>query len=272
MKVFKPLYQYVYDNDHDIQVKFDSSELDKFNPELLNIGDLKAPSEPVEVLSVIFDLESFTHFTKQIDPQLTIPNFITDFFNWLYDSLKRNIVVNDKKNYLWAEFPFFSKFTGDGAMFLWSIDVNKIKKIDKDIERAELQSKMQTLICSIIATMLDICRDYNNFYKQLSRKYIDPPDRLRCGIARGNAFPIGKGSDYVGPCINLSSRLQKYNGLSFAFSARGIEKSGFHDSYQDEFILVKGNIRGIGENELIYVLKEEFDVLPNDLRGYFSKV
>ena len=63
--------------------------LDKFNPDLLNIGDLKTPSKDFEVISVIFDLEGFTNFTTQVDPQLTIPNFISDFFNWLFNEIKR---------------------------------------------------------------------------------------------------------------------------------------------------------------------------------------
>ena len=67
--------------------------------------------------------------------------------------------------------------------------------------------------------MYDICEDYDTFYKDyLLKNYVEPPNKLRCGIARGNVFPIGNGCNFVGPCINISARLQKFKGLSFAFS------------------------------------------------------
>jgi hypothetical protein len=83
-----PDYEYYIDPEKGIQLKT-IKELDKFNPDLLNIGNLKEPSKPIEVLSVVFDLEGFTNFTKQVDPQLSIPNYISDFFNWLFAEVKR---------------------------------------------------------------------------------------------------------------------------------------------------------------------------------------
>lgn len=61
-----------------IQLKL-TGDPTKFNSALLNIGDLKEPSRPIEVISVVFDLEGFTNFIKQVDPQLSIPNYISDF-------------------------------------------------------------------------------------------------------------------------------------------------------------------------------------------------
>ncbi|MGD0952941.1 MAG: hypothetical protein ABR985_11215 [Methanotrichaceae archaeon] len=158
---------------------------------------------------------------------------------------------------------------GDGALFLWKIDMDKIMKISRS---TELVGKLNVLICNIISSMLDICNNYEIFYRSLEKKYVSPPSRLRCGIARGNVFPIGGGLDFVGPCINISSRLQKFNGLSFAFSARGIDETEFHEDYTKDFIKKRVSIRGIGENELIFVLSHEFDELPGESKSKFIDI
>lgn len=269
MKLFTPNYKYVFHPEKGIQVQI-NNKLDKFNTSLLNIGDLKSPSKDIEVISVIFDLEGFTNFTKQVDPQLTIPNFVSDFFIWLFDRIEFNIKDQDQENTLWAELPFFSKFMGDGALFLWKIDLDKIVRIDKKLSSEELEEQLQTFICNIIATMYDICNDYKDFYKLINNKYVEPPPKIRCGIARGKVFPIGNGLDYVGPCINISTRLQKFNGLSFAFSARGIDSNCFHEDYIKNFIKKRVRIRGIGDKELIYIIKDEFEKLSKDVKINFS--
>jgi len=274
MTVSQLNYKYIIDSDAGIQVVINEKDLDGFNVNMLNIGDLKAPSKSIEVLSVVFDLEGFTKFTKQVDPQLTIPNFISDFFNWLFKTIRKEITYKKHENIytLWTELPFFSKFMGDGALFLWKIDLNNISKIDKSLDSEKLQYYIQEFICNIIATMYEICSGYNEFFKYLDKRYVDPPSKLRCGIARGNVYPIGNGLDFVGPCINISTRLQKFNGLSFAFSARGIEEVGFSSEYRKNFIKKKVSIRGIGENEIIYVINQEFQKLENGNKNKFIEI
>lgn len=272
MRLFSPKCKYLIHPNKGIQVKVEKEDLDRFNVDLLSIGDLKAPSKSSEVLSVVFDLEGFTNFIKQVDPQLTIPNFISDFFNWLFNEIKQQISDQEQEATLWAELPFFSKFMGDGVLFLWNIDIDKIVETDKQPNSEQLQYRLQEFLCNIIATMYDICNSYKKFLQSIESKYVNPPSGLRCGIARGSVFPIGNGLDFVGPCINISVRLQKFHGLSFAFSARGIDAGGFSKDYRDKFIKKRVTIRGIGDNELIYILKEEFGNLPKDLKGNFFDV
>ncbi|MGP8051892.1 MAG: hypothetical protein ACLPYB_14940 [Desulfobaccales bacterium] len=269
MNKFEPDYDYSIDKEKGILVKINDN-LDKFNVGLLNIGDLKRPSKSIEVISIFFDLEGFTKFTKQVDPQLSIPNFISDFFNWLFDNIKNEITENKKENILWAELPFFCKFMGDGALFLWRIDLDKISLIDKKLTSEKLQGYLQEYLCNIVVSMYDICNNYKTFYKELKNEYTDLPKRLRCGIARGNVFPIGNGLDFVGPCVNISARLQKFSGLSFAFSARGIDEIGFNEDYKKNFIKKRVEIQGIGNNELIYILEKEFIKLPLALKSKFA--
>lgn len=260
-------YEYFIHPERGIQVRVKKRELNKFNAKLFNLGDLRTPSKPIEVLSVMFDLEGFTNFTRQVDPQLTIPNFISDFFNWLFKKIKEELTVKEDKNVLWGELPFFSKFMGDGALFLWKIDMDRIVTIDRNLNPEELRFALQEFLCNIVLSMWEICEDYKEFLEILKKRYVDPPNSLRCGIARGNIFPIGNGLDFVGPCINISARLQKFNGLSFAFSARGIEANAFNIDVRKGFVKKRVSIPGIGDDELIYVVKEEFKKLPKDLRS-----
>jgi class 3 adenylate cyclase len=271
MKCFFPNYEYLIE-DGGIRVKIDEDPIN-FNPELLNVGNLKLPSKAIEVLAVTFDLEGFTNFTRQIDPQLAIPNFISEFFNWLFDRIRDELTVKGKDNILWAEFPFFAKFMGDGVLFLWKIDSDKIANMNQNINAEDLHEFMGIFICNILSSMFDICDKYIIFYNDwLSKRYVDPPTKLRCGIARGNAFSIGNGYDFVGPCINISNRLQKFSGVSFAFSTRGINILGLEEGYRKKFIKKRVSIRGIGDNELIYILKDEFDKLSENLKSNFIEI
>lgn len=270
MTTFDANYTYFIDSKEGIQVQIEEDYLNRFNVKLLDIGDLKAPSKPVEVLSVMFDLGGFTNFTRQVDPHLSIPSFVSEFFIWLFAEIKRQLVID--KDVLWAELPFFSKFTGDGALFLWKVDLDKITKIDKSLDSDHLQLHLQEFLCNIVVTMLDIVDNYDVFFHKIEKKYVDPPPNLRCGIARGNVFPIGNGQDFVGPCINISSRLQKLYDLSFVVSTRGIDWGAMAEGYKMRFEKKRVSIRGIGNNELIYVLKADFDELPEDIKSHFESV
>lgn len=271
MKTFNPNYEYIIHPTKGIQVQLNES-MNDFNSHLLSIGDLKAPSKSIEVLSVLFDMEGFTHFTKQVDPQLTIPLFISEFFDWLFNSIIESLVDEDQDNTLWAELPFFSKFMGDGVLFLWKIDMDKIVALGKDIESDKLHEHLQRFLCNIIASLYNFCTLYPQFLEKAKKKYVDPPQKLRCGIARGSVFPIGGGMDYVGPCINISSRLQKFHSLSFVFSIRGIDVNGFNIGFEEVFTQKKVSIRGIGDGELIGIVKEEYEKLKESEKQFFIEI
>lgn len=270
MKTFRPRYKYCISEGGDIQVDVKATDISSFGTDLLNLGDIRSPSQPIDVLAVLFDLEGFTNFTRQVDPQLTTPLFLSDFLEWLFKALKKQLIRDEKRGALWAEFPFFGKFMGDGVLFLWRINLDKIIQIDRSLPSNDLQSMIQQFITNIVASIFEVCQDYNGFVKMVETQHVDPPSRLRCGIARGIVIPIGNWKDFVGPCINIAARLQKFNELSFAFSARGIDSHAFNPSYGRFFIKKRVSIRGIGENELVYVLKEEFEQLPSELKIEFN--
>jgi hypothetical protein len=228
------------------KVKILSKEdYDKFNPDLLGLENISAPSSQVEAIAAIFDLSGFTKFCSQVDPHLAVPEYLSRFLAWLFMVIKKEFV---KKTYvqgkeLWAELPFLAKFLGDGVLFLW-----------------DTQNMDEESICNVIVSLDNICTKYiEEFYPKIRSVVVSPPTNLRCGIARGTVYSVGNGNDYVGPCINMASRLQKLYSLTFCYSRRGFDINKSMDPSARKYYIEKQvNIRGIGEDELVWVLVEEF--------------
>lgn len=247
-----------------IKVKKDSKTLtlitkekfESFNEDILGLGKIGVKSEQTNAISVLFDLEGFTNFCKQIDPHLAVPEFLSEFLKWLFEQVRKELIVETyPEGYrTYSELPFLSKFMGDGILFLWNTDgLSEVK------------------IMNIVCSMLEICRKYKlDFYKKISKKIVSPPSKLRCGIARGAIYSVGNGNDFVGPCINMSARLQKLNSLTFAFSRRGLNPDN-NGSYSKNFVTKKSDIRGIGADELVCILKSEFDKLVKVEQDKFSE-
>ncbi len=246
--------------------------LDDFGPNLMHLGDIQRPSQTIDALAVLFDLEGFTDFTRQVDPQLTVPTFLSDFLHWLFDDVKKELI--QENNRLFAELPFFSKFMGDGVLMLWRIDLDKIIAADQQMVAANIQNTIQRFIVNILVSLFNVTQHYNAFLKNIQTQHVDPPPRLRCGMARGTVIPIGNGADFVGPCINIAARLQKFNGLTFSCSARGINVE--YDpknktKYSANFVKRRASIRGIGDRELVYVNRKEFEELPEETKNKLTE-
>ena len=56
------------------------------------------------------------------------------------------------------------------------------------------------------------------------------------------------------------------------FSARGIDADGFNIDFENVFIKKRVRIRGVGQRELVYVIKEEYDGLPKEVQANFIDV
>jgi class 3 adenylate cyclase len=223
----------------------EKSDLDRFDISILGLGDLKRTSRPVEAMAAVFDLEGFTNFCKQIDPHLSLPNFLSRFLDWLLQELKNQTVKTEypEGSELWHPLPFFMKFLGDGLLVLW-----------------DCEEMHPVAIRNIIVSLRVICNRYKQMLlKELSALVVDPPGALRCGIARGTVFSVGDSSDYVGSCINMAARLQKLPGVSFAVNQRGvaIHEEDVATFYKNDILVQKVSIRGIGENELVCILKSD---------------
>lgn len=230
--------------------------LKKFNPSTLDLGDISLPSQEIETIATVFDLSSFTQFCNQVDAHLAIPKFLNDFLDWLFSRIRIGLTNENtgEPESLWAEPPILSKFLGDGVLLLWNT-----------------RNMTDSSICRIVAAFYDICRAYRQqFYPQICTVVDKPPSILRCGLARGKVFSIGNGKDYVGHCINTASRLSNLRFLSFCFHHRGISvQEHMPEEYNRTFIKKYLSIRGVGEDEPVWVVKEEFDRLPGESKELF---
>lgn len=211
----------------------------------------------INALSAIFDLEGFTTFCKQIDPQLAVSEYLSEFLKWIFTQIRKEIIdkTHDEGYETYCDLPFLSKYLGDGILFLWDTD-----------------GMSDTNIMNVVVSLKAICDNYKKeFLPKISKKVSTPPPSLRCGIARGAIYSVGNGNDFVGPCINMSARLQKLNSLSFCFSKRGFNYEV--NPYIFKNILVKKvDIRGIGNDELVCVFKSEFDKLAAPDKDKFIDV
>ena len=225
----------------------------QFDPSVLGLEDILAKKETFEALAVILDLKDFTAFCDQRDPHLVIPQFVKSFLEWLFKKLRAELLIEEAGNevVLWSHLPFFGKFLGDGVLLLWDVT-----DIGGEAKR------------NIVYSFDIICTDYEiEFLPSIKKNTSKAPTKLRCGIAQGQVTSIAEGRDFVGLCINIASRLQKLGdgAFSFAFTQKGLEPDEGEDWYEN-FRLIKIPIRGISNDELVYVLKAEFRKLSNDLK------
>jgi len=228
---------------------------DRFQQTILGLGDVRQPSTGVEAICCIFDLAGFTNFCRQVDPHLVVPDFLSRFLDWLFESVRKESIVRsanaefDDGYALYNHLPFFAKFLGDGVLFLWDAT-----EMDNDVA------------VNIGATVARIAVSYpTTFLPDVRRRVSDAPDLLRVGIARGRVFSIGNGADYVGPCINVASRLQKLiPGTTFCLARRGFDIEQHSELTKESLVVKKIAVRGVGDQELVCLLKYEYERLSVD--------
>ena len=237
-----------------------NENLSKFNANLLGLGDMgdiSKPSTQIDAIAATFDLSGFTKFCSQIDPHLCVPEYLSRFLTWLFDEIRDEFINESypQGKTLRADLPFLAKFLGDGVLFLWD---------------TELMGP--TEMGNVVISLSNICQNYRGrFYPNIRKVVVDPPHSVRCGIARGKVFSVGNGEDYVGPCINIASRLQKLSLLTFCISRRGFDfQSCMSKERYDDYALKSVPLRGIGDEELVWVIKEEFNKLPTEEKAFFS--
>jgi hypothetical protein len=61
----------------------------RFNPDMLDLGDINTPCQEKEAIAAVFDLTGFTAFCNQVDAYLGIPRFLNNFLGWFLPVLKK---------------------------------------------------------------------------------------------------------------------------------------------------------------------------------------
>lgn len=237
----------------------DNETIKKFNPSMLELGDISTPCREKEAIAAVFDLTGFTTFCNQADSYLAIPRFLNDFLEWFFGSIREGITEKDlgDRSVLWTRLPIMVKFLGDGLMLLW-----------------DAQKMSEDQICRLAGTLYKLCCDYRTeFYPHISMVVDKPPGVLRCGVARGKVYSIGNDREYVGHCINNASRLSRLGSLTFCFPHRGFQvREHMPEEYRRIFVPKYVSIRGVGENELVWVVGNEYNRLPGKNREMFRSL
>lgn len=220
-----------------------------FGLSLLGLGDITKNSRSIDSIAAVFDLEGFTNFCKQIEPHLSVPLFLSEFLSWLLEEIKKEMTkeIYEDGALLWCPLPFLVKFMGDGLLVLWDVSNSS------DGQRR-----------NVVVSAREICRHYGSqFLSRIKKKVVEPPLILRCGLARGTVYSVGDGNDYVGSCINMAARLQKIPGSTFAFNRRGfnLEEAKRAEFFKSQIVVKQMAVRGIGDNELVALLKHEFEAM-----------
>jgi hypothetical protein len=241
-------------------IKFRNSEVaGKFNPAMLDLGNLNTPCEEKSAIAAVFDISDFTRFCNQVDAYMELPRFLNYFLKWFFACIVQGLTEEDdgEKSTFWADLPMLVKFLGDGLLIVWNS-----------------QRMNSAQACRLVATLYNICKAYNrDFYPQINTIISKPPSVLRCGIARGRVFSLGGGRDYVGHCINNASRLSSMDGLTFSFPQRGFQvKEDMPADYARLFVPRYASIKGVGDAEMIWVLKEEFERLPEEKKKQYRSL
>lgn len=234
----------------------DNNTIKQFNPSMLELGDISAPCQEIEAVAAVFDLTGFTSFCNQVDAYLAIPRFLNDFLEWFFNIVRQNITEQDygDRSTLWAGLPIMVKFLGDGLILLW--DARKMT---------------EQQICRLAGSFYLICCAYRaEFYPHICTAVNKPPAILRCGVARGKVFSVGSDREYVGHCINNASRLSRLGALSFCFPHSGFRVTEYMpEEYREFFVPKLVSIRGVGENETVWVARDEFERLAPKYREMF---
>lgn len=265
-------YSYTLDKNSELLLVTGRTERALLSIESLNIGDPLHPPEAVECLAAVFDLEGFTRFSNVPNPKNTVTPFLNEFFVWLFGTLEEELTVKatPKRIELYAELPFFCKFLGDGVLLLFSTSVAELKKRNKALSAKEADSVKREVHGNLIIALDNVCKSYQKFYASNTQNFNDLPTRLRCGAAHGDVLTFG--SDYVGPCVNLASRLHDLHGLTFAFAAANFDpKTSLDGVHAKRFKKVSTSVRGGHVTELVYVRTAEYDTLSAKVRGYFGQ-
>ena len=259
-------YSFVKTPDGDRHIAIRAKELASFNSSILGLGGIAGSASgswnsQFDAIAAVFDLEDFTKFSDRSGAEQNVPEFLEKFLEWFFIKIKDEIVKGeaDGKVLLWSYLPFFAKFMGDGVLLLWKTPDGTMVGGDRDIG-------------NILVLSHNICRAFSDeFLLAINARVPAPPQRLRCGIARGNIIVIGGGKDFVGPCINIASRLQKLGKLSFAVHRTGIDPDKcLEEPWRERYVLMKTFIRGIAERQLVLLDQIEFNALPESEKKFFS--
>ena len=68
-------------------------KFDGFNEEILGLGNIETKPQKIDALSAIFDLEGFTNFCNQREPEWSVSIFLNKFLKWIFSQIKEYQII-----------------------------------------------------------------------------------------------------------------------------------------------------------------------------------
>lgn len=221
-------------------------------------------SHPRAGVAVIFDLSGFSKFFNMPDLQSYIPRYL----NFIFEVVESAFTGGPTK---WSEAPLLPlpilpahrKFLGDGALYLFVDEEEKFNS-------GKFLINLSNRLWSIQDKFDDITKQC---YEFMPVKAL--PKKIKFGLSKGSVYELqaadGGQSEYIGVCVNLAARLQKYcDGLNFIASARLDFGPGTLKRHSYMKVVAK-ELKGF-EEEILIVDSDEFDKLESSLRERLFEV
>jgi class 3 adenylate cyclase len=221
-------------------------------------------SQPRHGFVVVYDLEGFSRFFNQPDVQYYVPGFINHVSAAISACLYGGEAYWISQQHGALIPPIQEKYLGDGAMYIWLN--TKEKPIDEPFVH-----RVCNRLWNLKSGFEQVLKAASDFLP-----VVDIPRRIRFGLARGTIYELTRQNsaerEYIGFCINLATRLQKYcPELGFIASAR----IGLPQATLEEFGYVKviaTQLKGFTP-EVVFVDKSEWEALgPSSREKLFEAI
>lgn len=229
--------------------------------QVLNVGPItplgQVCSGLVEIVVALFDLEGFTNFfnTSSVNRNRIVPKFIDAFLSWLNYSFRESCFPTPK----------YSKFLGDGVLLIWETE-----------EQQPLRGVLKVELMNFCWTMVRGQKESyeKEFLPEVLRKIrpiqtCEYPKHLRVSLSLGDAkkYVQGKSSEYISECINVASRIIKYNPELYfiAHSDLFTNEEDLRGKYVQKLLT---QVKGINKPIYVYIDKDDFDGLTHKRKGF----
>jgi len=217
-------------------------------------------SHPQNAISLVYDLEGFSNFFNQPDVQEYIPAFLNVISDAISTCLFGGTAYwQDNAKYPpLSSTPIHEKFMGDGGLYIFTPD-----------GLSDFREGFPVALCNRLYILR---RNFSHVVQRCTEMVpvFAIPRNIRFGLARGSVYELaskhGDDSEFIGFCINLSSRLQSYcPDLGFIVSARlKIPADKLADSGYKKVIATR--IKGFPK-ELVFVDTDEYTRLSEEVRS-----
>jgi len=216
-------------------------------------------SRAKHALVMIYDIKGFSAFFNQPDVHEYVPRFLNHISKVISAIIYggEDYWTSRPKTFSPLQSPVHEKFLGDGGLYIWL--------------SPDAKGFSTTFITDLCNRLWDAQNSFNNIRKKCMEfvPVYELPRGIRFGLARGTVYELTnrktRQREYIGFCINLASRLQKYcSEFAFIASARmGISESLLEQ--HDYIKVVATKLKGFPK-EIVIVDRNEYNNLSPEIR------